>query len=193
MTTPPFAGAVLAGGRASRMGGDKALLEVDGRPLIAFPLAALEGAGAASIAIVGGDPRPLAGVGYPVVGDLHRGAGPLGGILTALAAAEHDVVVVLACDQPAVTPSLVRTLVDALDTGATAAVPLVAGVLQPMTAAFRRDALPDLRRRFDAGERAVHRALDALCVERVTGLDPVLFIDLDSPDDLRRYASNTDP
>ena len=66
---PPFSGVVLAGGRSTRMGTDKALVEVDGRPLVAVVASVLEVAGAAEVFVVGGNAARLADLGLRTVPD----------------------------------------------------------------------------------------------------------------------------
>ena len=84
MTTEKIAALVLAGGEARRMGGgDKPLLQVAGRTMLAAVIAALE---VQPIAIsANGDPSRFAAFGLPVLSDgLFRGQGPLAGILAGL-------------------------------------------------------------------------------------------------------------
>src|SRR5262245_1565825 len=93
-----FSGAVLTGGASRRMGRDKALVEVDGRPMAGRVAAALREAGAAEVQAIGGDAAGLGELGLDVVPDRFPGEGPLGGIVTALSAASQPVTVVVACD-----------------------------------------------------------------------------------------------
>lgn len=189
---PPFTGAVLAGGASRRMGRDKALVEVGGRPLAAIAACALADAGAEGpILGIGGDGAALARLGLVAVVDDHPGEGPLGGVLTALDRAPHEVVVVLACDVPATDAGAVRRVVAALVAAPAAdvAVPELGGEggrRQPMHAAWRRCALPAVRRAFDQGERTVHRVLDHLAVATVAGIPDLAMADVDTPDDLLR-------
>jgi molybdopterin-guanine dinucleotide biosynthesis protein A len=178
-----FSGAVLTGGRSSRMGRDKATLEVDGAPLAARGLAALRDAGAAQVLAVGGDLAALAAMGFETVADDYPGAGPLGGLLTALLAASHDPVVVVACDLPDLEPAAVTAVLDALAPGVDAVVPTAAGHPQPLLAAYRRGCRPALDAAFAAGERSVVGALGALVVAR-PDLDAAWCRGLDSPADL---------
>ncbi len=189
---PPFAGAVLAGGASRRMGRDKALIEVGGWPLAAIAAAALADAGAGGpILGIGGDGPSLARLGLVAVADDYPGQGPLGGVLTALARTRHDVVVVLACDVPGADAGAVHRVVAALVAAPAAdvAVPVLdgdGGRRQPMHGAWRRSALPVVRRAFDEGERAVHRVLDDLAVVTVAGIPELAMVDVDTPNDLRR-------
>ena len=185
-----FSGAVLTGGSSTRMGRDKALLAVGGRPLALAAASALERAGAAEVLAVGGDLDALRALGLDARADDHPGEGPLGGILTALRVAAHDPVVVLACDMPEIDAATVSLLVGALalHTDAEIAAAEDGGRVQGLTAAYRRAAAPRLAERFAAGERGVRRAIEPLELVRVAGLTPAALADVDGPDDLRRYA-----
>ncbi len=187
---PTFTGAVLTGGASRRMGRDKALVEVGGRALAAIAAGALVDAGAdGPVLAIGGEGGALAHLGLEAVADDHPGEGPLGGVLTALARAPHDLVVVLACDVPGADPAAVRHVVAALAATpeADVAVPVLDdGRHQPLHAAWRRSALSEVRAAFERGERAVHRVLDDLVVVRVRGVAPEAVADVDSPADLQR-------
>jgi molybdopterin-guanine dinucleotide biosynthesis protein A len=190
---PPFTGAVLAGGASRRMGRDKALVEVGGRPLAAIAAAALAAAGASPpVLAVGGDAPALARLGLAPVADHRPGEGPLGGILTALAHALHDVVAILACDLPGAHAGAVGEVVAALAAHpeADAAVAAVDdGALQTLHGAWRRSARARVEEAFGRGERAVHRVLADLAVVRVEGIDPGALADADTPGELARGSS----
>lgn len=189
-----FTGAVLTGGASRRMGIDKATLVVDGVALARRGADALVAAGADEVLAVGGDRAALAGLGLTAIDDRHPGEGPLGAVITALAAAHHDVVVVLACDLPAVSSGTVRRLADALTaSGADVAVARVDEVPQVVTAAYRRSVRPTLESVFATGQRSLRQALDLVQVAWVDDVDPALLVDLDGPDDVRRYARSRPP
>jgi molybdopterin-guanine dinucleotide biosynthesis protein A len=176
-----FAGAVLTGGASRRMGTDKALLNVDGRAMALRVADALWQAGADRVIAVGGDTEGLSGLGLEVVPDRHPGEGPLGAILTALAATTEDVVVVLACDLVDPDPEAIRATVAALGEADVAAPP---GEL--LHAAYHRRAEAVLADAFAAGERAPRRAVAALHVVEVVGLSGEALADADDPEDLPR-------
>lgn len=106
-----FEGFVLAGGESSRMGKDKAGLVLGGQTFIeriALELAAVTSA----VTIVsskragGGEGFNLSGRILPVIPDVFKGWGALGGLHAALAATRADWVLVVACDLPFVTRDL---------------------------------------------------------------------------------------
>lgn len=188
-----FSGVVLTGGGSTRLGQDKALLAVDGRALAATVASALRGAGATEVVAVGGDRMGLDALGVfdRVVDDEHPGAGPLGGLVTALTTCAAPVAVVLACDTPEITSDTPRALVDAIG-ARDVAVGIVEGREQPLTAAWRRAAvLPIAESLFRAGERAPRtllRVLRCAPVELPTGA----VRDVDRREDLARYAPVAD-
>jgi molybdopterin-guanine dinucleotide biosynthesis protein A len=179
-----FDGAVLTGGLSRRMGTDKALVVVDGKPMVLRVAAALRAAGAAAVRTVGGDRVALAALGLDARDDPRQGEGPLGGLLTALDLADHDLVVVLATDLAWIDAATIDALVEAA-AGASAAVGR-AERLEPLCAAWRvsrcRGALHGA---YDAGERAVHRALAGLDAVEVA-VAPIAVANANTPADLRR-------
>jgi molybdenum cofactor guanylyltransferase len=192
--TVAWAAAVLCGGASRRMGRDKALLVVDGDPMVLRVAAAARSAGAAQIVAVGGDAAglraALAGHDVGVRADRFPGEGPLGGLVTALGEVDEPVVLALACDLLAPDPAAMASTVAALDDPAPAvAVPEADGRDQWLHAAWRRAvAAPRLAERFAAGERSVHRAVAQaqLTVVRLPGLVAGALADADVPDDLPR-------
>jgi molybdopterin-guanine dinucleotide biosynthesis protein A len=124
--------AVLAGGRATRFGGqDKSALLVGGRTILARQLDMLAG--------VVDEVRV-------VRDDLVPGCGPLGGVHTALTQAGHDAVFVIACDMPFVTSDLVAHLL-AASAGVDIVVPRTERGYHPLCAVYRRTCLDKVARR----------------------------------------------
>jgi molybdopterin-guanine dinucleotide biosynthesis protein A len=93
----PVGGYVLAGGKSSRMGRDKAFMELGGKPLIAHAVGKLQRI-CGDVHVLGGNPD-LADY-APVLHDLHPACGPLSGIATALAHSQHDWNLILPVDVP---------------------------------------------------------------------------------------------
>lgn len=159
-------GVVLAGGAGSRMGGAKPDAVLAGRPLLAYPVAALRGAGLERVAVVAKGEAPLPDVG-PVESWREPGEPrhPLVGIVEALRRANGAAVIVLACDLPLVTPALVRALAEADAAGAPAVVARAGTMLQPVCARYEPAALGRLRG-FDP---------DARLVTQVEAIGPALL------------------
>jgi len=168
------------------MGRDKALIDVDGVPLAVRVAEALRLAGATSVVAVGGDAPALRALGLRCRADDHPGEGPLAATITALGAAEGEVVMVMSCDLlhpsvPAITATVtaLREHPDALG-----AVPVVDGRHQWTHAAWRHDALVGLRAAYEQGERSLHRAAGSLALVEVVEVEPPDVADADEPSDL---------
>lgn len=105
---PGWTGLVLAGGRSSRMGRDKALLPWRGRPLLAHMQALLHSAGAQEV-LVSGD-RP----GHPGIVDTQPDLGPLGGLASVIAQlSDATTLVVVPVDMPLLSMPLLERLLAA--------------------------------------------------------------------------------
>jgi len=183
-----WTGVVLAGGRSSRMGHDKALIEVESRTMLDRALDKLERQCAELFVI--GEPEKYGHVGPFVIADEWPGKGPLGGIATAMRYASNDRLLVIACDMPGLNDSLFDLLKAQLGHATDAVVPRHAGLIEPLAAAYHRSAQPVFRR---CVELDVLKMSDALSqvrtnfVEVIPGQDgwPAdLFRNINAPSDL---------
>jgi len=156
---PEAAGFVLAGGRSSRMGEDKALVRFGGQPLALRALHILREAGLSASFAGGAD--SLAGF-APVVEDSEAGLGPLGGICAALTSTSARWAVFLPVDLPLLPASLVAFLLDhARITGRAITLCSVNGFAQTFPAVVDRTALPALETELAAGRSGCFSALQA--------------------------------
>lgn len=158
---PPeeVAGFVLAGGRSSRMGRDKAIVELHGHTLAALAVNALKASGL-SAAIAGA----RSGLGHlaPVVADEAPDEGPLRGVCTALGSTNAELAVFLPVDLPFIPSSLLSYMVsDARVTGAAVTLVSVNGFIQTFPAVIRAGLLPFLQEELVAGRRGCFAAFQA--------------------------------
>ena len=189
---PDCGGFILAGGRSSRMGREKAFLEICGEPLV-VRAARLAGAVCAFVTIVG-PPENLAPLGLPAIADEQPHLGPLGGILTALAHAGTDWNLILACDLPFLTAGWLRYLVSrARASRSRVVLPVSAAGPEPLCAVYHRDALGEIRAQVARGVLKVTQALEGIAIERISPeeivpFDPrgVLFQNLNTLEDYER-------
>lgn len=108
MTSDSIQAFVLAGGQSSRMGQDKGLMPFKGRPMICHCLAALDHIGITT-SIVANSPA-YNELGYPVISDVVQSRGPMGGLLTALRSTSAEYILLLSCDMPFVTSTVLQHL-----------------------------------------------------------------------------------
>src|SRR5262249_22186931 len=133
------AAAILAGGKATRMGGRaKSFLTVGGKRIIDRQLDVL-GRLFHEIWIVANDPdaAPYAELGLPMCADERPGQGPLAAILAAITHAAADRVVVVACDMPALDPAALALVADPA-APEDVVVPVVGGRAEPLHARYAR-------------------------------------------------------
>lgn len=187
--------AIIAGGQATRLGGrDKAALRVGGTPILERQLAALRGL-IDHILIVANDPERFRSTGLPVVTDVAPGAGPLGGVYSAVSAAPDDRVLAIACDMPFLEPALVERLRDAGNL-ADVVVPNGTTGMQPLCAAYSRACVPELHLRLASGHLALVEFIRSARGLRVTELtaaelaevgdERVMFFNVNAPEDYAR-------
>jgi molybdopterin-guanine dinucleotide biosynthesis protein A len=148
MLTAPLqdcTGTLLAGGRATRLGGaPKGLLRVDGEPIAARSLALFERLFGRSL-VVANDPAPYAPLGARIVPDLIPGHGAPGGLHAALSAAETPWIFLAACDMPFLAADAIRFLAARRD-GVDVVLVRARGRLEPLHGFWSRACLAPLER-----------------------------------------------
>jgi molybdenum cofactor guanylyltransferase len=200
------AGFVLAGGQSSRMGTDKALVELDGEPLVARSLNILRQADlSATIAGARSELSRFA----PVIDD--PGDGPLSGVCAALRSMQAEYAVFLSVDMPLLPSSLLACLLNhARITDSVAAVASVNGFAQTFPAVVHEAALAAAQSELTSGKGgclhafraaaaqlnrpftmlAVENLAQAGQVEHTSGLPPASwFLNVNTPADLERAES----
>ena len=182
---------VLAGGKGSRMGCDKALLDFAGRPLLRHALE-LASAVTADVRIVG-DPAKYAAFGA-IIADVYSERGPLGGIHSALLNSGTDLNLVLATDLPFLKPSFLRYLiVTGQATDALVTVPQVGRYFEPLCAVYRKQFSELVQESLEKGKNKVDALFAETPIRIITeeeivnaGFDSAMFRNLNSPEDLRQ-------
>ena len=194
MAVPALSAFILAGGRSTRMGTDKAFVLLDGRMLLARALD-LARSLTSDVRVVG-DPARFAAF-ASVVQDIFPGCGPLAGIHAALRSSQTDLNLIFAVDMPFLTPALLQYMLGrAKDSGsALVTVPGTAQGWQPLCAVYRREFASIA----ETALRAGHYKIDALFTEagvqvidepelQSAGFSLDLFSNLNTPDDLAEAA-----
>lgn len=178
--------AILAGGRATRLGGDKASAQLGGRPLISYPLEAAHAA-VAEIVVVAKPTTELPEVGVQVLHEPLEPVHPLCGIVTALERTEGGPVIVIAADMPFLTGELVAWM-ETLEEPVV--VPRHGGRLHPLLAKYDGSVLEQLKIALK-GERALQEVVSELSPRLIEGDelgrfgDPErLLFNVNTPEDL---------
>jgi molybdopterin-guanine dinucleotide biosynthesis protein A len=179
--------AILAGGRARRLGGvPKGLVHIAGESMVARQLRVLTPL-VQGCAIVAGEPAPYADVaaayGARLVHDRDPGRGPLAGLDAALAALDADRLLVFACDLPFIDRDLVLQLRDT-HPEARALVPRIDARPQPLAARYDRSAAPIVTARLERGALRMMELVDELEAQWLD-LPPVrALMNVNTPEDV---------
>ena len=192
---------IQAGGESRRMGQSKALVPFAGRPLICRLIERL-GPVADELVITTNEGGRLAFLNdrYPEYGirlvpDLHDFRGALPGIHTALEAASHPYVAIVACDMIFASPRLVVAESLALkESGADAVVPVNKHGFEPFHAIYRRSTcLPAVESLLSAGDKRAQSFFGSINIRQFTqsevlAAEPMggCFVNANTPDDLRK-------
>ncbi len=182
-------GIILAGGKSSRYGMNKALVEINGVRLIERVFRVMESI-FEHLIIITNTPHDYAYLKLPMYEDLIKGLGPLGGILTGLDAISNDAGFVVACDMPFLNADLVRYMVDMRD-NYYAVVPKITWKIEALHALYDKRCLPAIRELIESQEFQAIKFFDMIRVryveeDEIRASDPLLrsFFNVNSPREL---------
>lgn len=191
-------GVILAGGKSSRMGADKALINIGQKGMIERVAGELKKV-CTEVLISGGDEETGRRIGLKVIADLIPGRGPLSGIHASLHAAAHARCLVVACDMPFISAELASFMIRQVE-GYDVAVPSHGVYLQPLFAVYCKSCLPVLEKYMDSGRIKVTALYPLVKVNYVSeeklGLladIETVFFNVNTPVDLikaRKMAQN---
>lgn len=185
---------IQAGGESQRMGRDKALVPFLGQPLVARVIARV-GHLADEVIVTTNRPQALSFLELPLFEDVLPGRGALGGLYTALQAARHPQVAVVACDMPFVNPDLLAYARELLTrTPGAAVIPRTDYGTEPFHALYQREVcLPAIEAALEADLWRVDAWFKGVDIRFITGetlkkLDPhnLAFLNVNTPEELQR-------
>jgi len=183
-TDADLAAAILAGGRASRLDGvNKGTLMIGRSAIIDRQLDTLREV-AQEIFVVGREDVEWTSRGLPVVTDEIPGAGPLGGIYTAIVRSPRQRTLVVACDMPFLSGTLLRTLAAVKD--ADVVIPRHRKGYEPLCAIYSRACADDIRRRLAQGINEASRLPAGVRVTEFDVDNETSFVNVNTPHDYER-------
>lgn len=181
---------ILAGGKSTRMGRDKAFVNFNGSTLLARALDLVRQL-TGNVHIVGSREKFVKFA--PVVEDIFRDCGPLGGIHAALRASQTDFNLMLAVDMPFVSLSFLNYLAGQARNApsATAVVPRTDGRWQPLCAIYRRDFVDSAEAALIEGRNKIGSLLEKTAARGIeqqememAGFSAAIFSNLNTPEEL---------
>jgi len=188
-TCSGVSGIILAGGKSSRYGSNKALVKVNGARLIERAVAAMKTV-FEQVILVTNTPDDYAFLELPMVQDLIKGLGPIGGIYTGLETISEKAGFFVACDMPFLQEGLLRHMLDVRE-DFDAVIPRMDWMIEPLHALYTKNCLQVIKASIEAHEYQIVKCLQLLRVrylerEELLAFDPKLlsFFNINEPKDL---------
>ena len=181
---------IQAGGKSSRMGKDKGLMDFGGITLVEYIYQQIREIGD-EILLISNQPYEYHFLSIPVYTDVQPGIGALGGLQTALTYSRAPWVLVLACDMPFINIKLIEFMLSFRDSN-DVVVPLLGKkqFAEPFRALYSRAILPEIETAIQSGKRraiAFYKDLrvKGLLQDEIDQLDPegLTFYNLNTPED----------
>lgn len=186
-------GVVLAGGLNKRYKGKvKAKLLVNDKPIIAKTLDILDSIFSRVSIITNDDKEFTAYSSYPLIHDIYRNIGPLGGIHAALESTQADAIFVVASDMPELSPALIREMCKRyLESNYDALVPWRGNMREPLHAIYSRKLFSSLNDYLTTNKRyAIIDFLAGINMGRFETGDSSPFTNINTPEDMQRFRDN---
>ena len=182
-------GAILAGGKSTRFGFDKALIRIGGCTLIERDIEFLNHF-FDRVAVVTNDPKKfdfLSGV--LVIEDVVHEKGPMGGIYSALKAGGDDQMFFMACDMPCVEGTLIETMIQAAE-GFDVVVPRYKDKIEAVFTIYSHNCIEPFKKQLRRGNHKLRSIFPEVKTRYIEiselGLGPEIFFNINSPEDLEK-------
>lgn len=180
---------LLSGGKSSRMGMPKALLEIDGKTLLESVAAAGEGFEERILSV--NDPSIPTPDGFVRCMDVYPDCGPMAGIHAALAMTDCDALVTAPCDAPYYSRELAEYLLSQFEPGLDALVLMdETGRAQPLSGVYSKSCLPVLDEHLKTGRLKIMWMLEEMKLKKImlpAHLNGQVFQNLNTPEDLKQF------
>ncbi len=165
----PISACILAGGQSKRMGKDKGLVELDGKPMVVHVIDTIEKI-VSPIIISTNNYDEYSKFGYKVIEDVYPLAGPIGGLYSCLYHTKNDCVLIVACDMPYINEGLIEYLISKTDNSSDIIVPSHRGLIEPLCAIYNKRILSVVKQRILGSNR---KMLDLLsqCKTKVINIE----------------------
>jgi molybdopterin-guanine dinucleotide biosynthesis protein A len=182
-------GIVLAGGKSNRYGRNKALVEMNGIRLIERVIGVMELL-FEHLLIVTNTPQDYAYLKLPMVEDLIKGLGPLGGIFTGLQTISDEAGFFVACDMPFLNGELIHHMADVME-DFDAVVPKVDWKIETLHAIYTKSCIPAIKELIDNRDYQIFNFFQKVRIrylskDEIRGFDPELrcFFNINRPEEL---------
>ena len=193
MNQSNITGIILAGGKSSRMGKDKGMIQLAGKPLISYSIDALKPF--CDQILISSNSEDYELFGYPVHKDIFPDSGPMGGIYSCLLQSSSTLNLVLSCDMPLVSQSLIKYILDKSNKNSISVPVHGDNFIEPLCASYSTTTIPYLKKLIEQNSLKLIDLID-IAPSRQIRLDsslpfynPDLFLNINRPGDLVRASA----
>ena len=193
VTALPIVGVVLAGGKSTRLGVDKANLRLANSKITLLEHLTTLLASVCPAVLVSGRSVPFA----PHVADSPSGCGPLGGIIAALQACNGAACCVISCDLPKLNQRVLTKLIAAHNNKPPNTLVTMftspTGKAEPLVAVYEVGAIPYLQQQVATGYYALNAAIPLFAQQRIcySANESEAFFNLNTPQDMAKIVNTT--
>jgi len=183
-------GIILAGGKSTRMGRDKGFMLWKDKPFVQHSIDALSPL--VNDIIIVSDRTEYDIFGFKRIPDNIVEAGPLSGLYSGLMESNTELNLILSCDVPLISSTVLEKVVAAYDTGVAAVVCAADDRIMPLVALYHKNCYQVCKSLLDYGERRMMRLLDKLPSTRFVLLEEneaKNVININSPEDLNKIEN----
>lgn len=186
-------GIILAGGKSSRMGREKGLVEFHGKPLIQYGIDLL--ARYTDHLLISSDNSDYLPFGLELVPDAITGQGPVAGLAASLQHSATPWNLVIACDLPFLEPGLIDILLES-DHESQAVIPVHHGGMEPLVGRYHSDLATQFAQAVSSGNLALHKLLLTMKVHYLEvgqqiEQHPRMFTNFNTMNDLEKNSLST--
>lgn len=182
-------GIILAGGKSSRMGSDKGILDLNGKKFIEHIIEAIK-PNVDEIMIIANNDN-YSNFLFPVYKDLILDRGPIGGIYTGLSKTKTEKNIIVSCDIPFVTSELIKHIIDN-SKGADIAVPVYKGNSEPLCAVYNKKTTKEIHQLILNNELKMHKVIQHFITREIfinesdKFYNAKLLLNINTPEELKR-------
>lgn len=191
-----FTGVILAGGKSTRFGTDKAFIPIGDKYLIELILSQLQSK-FKNIIISSNKPEMFKQLEVPVIKDVFQNFGPLGGIHSALVHSPTEFCFITACDMPFINLDMVEYLLNYYPKKEVL-VPFAEGRIQPLFAVYRKSLIPKIEEvlagKYESKYLALHNFIklvesEVVDVAKEKFYTPLTFYNINTIEDFEKVQN----
>lgn len=178
-----ISGAITAGGKSSRMGEDKGLINYNGKPLVSYGIELLSLF--TDNIFISTNNSVYSQFRKPLINDIYKNCGPLGGIHAILITIDTNFALVISCDMPLLTSLVLKKLVENIS-NYDIIIPRIDGHIEPLCAIYSKTLLSEIETRIANNNYKLQDLIFSSKTKFVDFNDSKNFLNINTKSDLNK-------